>query len=253
MKPNEDPNSFAALFESSPKKGAPRRARLGEVMDLEVVRVGKSEVFVELDGKQEGYIEAPELTDAHGKPTVVVGSRIAARVVHIDRDSGAVRLSPISPDPILPGVADAASGPATMASLQSSVVPGMKVKGSVVGVERYGVFLQFPVAGEQRPGRGLIPVSELGSPRGADLRKAFPMGTELSATVLSIDERGRLRLSVTALAAAEERRDFESFAAGVATDEADAKGGKSPKGGKPPGKQGFGTFADLLKASKSTK
>ena len=48
MKPEQDPNSFAALFEASPKKGAPRKWRLGDVMDLEVVRIGKSEVFVAL-------------------------------------------------------------------------------------------------------------------------------------------------------------------------------------------------------------
>jgi len=236
MKSEEDPNSFAALFEASPKKGAPRRWRLGDVLDLEVVRVGKSEIFVALDGKQEGYIEAAELSDEHGKPTVFVGSRIAARIVQVDRGTGAIRLSPVSTEPILPAVADAPSGSTPTAQPQAAVVPGMKVKGKVVNVERYGVFVEFPVLGAAKPMRGLVPVSELGAPRGADLRKTFPLGTELSATVLSVDERGRLRLSVTALAAAEERRAFESFVAGPDQ----AKGTPAPK-------PTFGTFADLLK------
>jgi small subunit ribosomal protein S1 len=171
-----------------------------------------------------------------GKPTVVVGSRIAARVVQVDRGTGAVRLSPVSTEPILPSVADAAAaapaGPAT-------VVAGMRVKGKVVAVERYGVFLEFPVPGAPRAGRGLVPVSELGAPRGADLRKSYPVGSELSATVLSVDDRGRMRLSVTALAAAEERKAFETFAAAGSED--------SPDRG---AKQGFGTFADLLKRKK---
>jgi small subunit ribosomal protein S1 len=258
MKPNDDPNSFAAMFEAAPKKGAPRRWRLGDLLDLEVVRVGRSEVFVALDGKQEGYIELPELTGPDGKPTVFVGSRIAARIVQVDRGTGAIRLTPVSTDPILPGVADAASQ--NEGAQQASVVAGMKVKGTVVAVERYGVFIQFPIPGGGKPGRGLVPVSELGAPRGADLRKAFPLGTELSATVLAIDERGRTRLSVVALAAAEERREFESFtAANAASDDAGhaetgsnaqkaqgAQGGK----GKAAQKPGFGTFGDLLKLKK---
>jgi small subunit ribosomal protein S1 len=239
MKPEQDPQSFAALFEASPKKGAPRKWRLGDVLDLEVVRIGKSEVFVALDGKQEGYIEAAELADEHGKPTVFVGSRIAARIVQVDRGTGAIRLSPVSTEPILPAVADAASGPAAAAQPQAAVVAGMKVKGKVVNVERYGVFIEFPILGAPKPARGLVPVSELGAPRGADLRKTFPLGSELSATVLSVDERGRTRLSVTALAAAEERRAFESFVAGPD----DAKGNPAPK-------PGFGTFADLMKRKK---
>ena len=254
MKPNEDPNSFAAMFEAAPKKGAPRKWRLGDVLDLEVVRIGRSEVFVALDGKQEGYIELPELTGPDGKPTVFVGSRIAARIVHVDRGTGAIRLSPVSTDPILPGVADAAQNEGPQ---QASVVAGMKVKGTVVAVERYGVFIQFPIAGGGKPGRGLVPVSELGAPRGADLRKAFPLGTELSATVLAIDERGRTRLSVVALAAAEERREFESFtAANAASDDtSDAQteqnASKAQKAqGKGAQKQGFGTFGDLLKLKK---
>ncbi|HEX3596609.1 MAG TPA: S1 RNA-binding domain-containing protein [Polyangiaceae bacterium] len=238
MKTGDDPNSFAALFEASPKKGAPRKWRLGDVLDLEVVRVGKSEVFLALDGKQEGYIEAGELTDRDGKPQVFVGSRIAARIVQVDRNTGAIRLSPVSTEPLLPAVADAA-GSATAAP-QAAVVPGMKVKGKVVNVERYGVFVEFSILGAPKPARGLVPVSELGAPRGADLRKMFPLGSELSATVLSVDERGRNRLSVTALAAAEERRAFESFVAGP--EETQGKGAPKP---------GFGTFADLMKKRSS--
>lgn len=226
------------MFEAAPRKGAPRRCRLGEVLDLEVVRVGKSEVFVELDGKQEGYIDTAELTDGDGKVTVVLGSRIAARVVHIDRDTGAVQLSPVSTEPIVQALADAPG--AGQGAPPSAVIAGMRIKGKVTSVERYGVFVEFPVPGEPKPGRGLVPVAELGAPRGADLRKAFPPGSEVSAAVLSIDERGRVRLSVVALKAAEERQAFETFAASGAEDK---KAGGAPR-------QGFGTFGDLLKKRK---
>ena len=54
-------------------------------------------------------------------------------------------------------------------------------------VERYGVFMQ--INGTQgRHGRGLVPVAETGTPRGADLRKAFPVGMEVEAKILAMLE-----------------------------------------------------------------
>ena len=56
-------------------------------------------------------------------------------------------------------------------------------------IESFGVFVRF--AG----GRGLVPASETGTPRGADLRKAFKVGDGFQALVLAIDEQNRIRLS----------------------------------------------------------
>jgi small subunit ribosomal protein S1 len=207
-------------------------------MDLEVVRVGKAEVFVALDGKQEGFIEAEELQDPDGKSTVVVGSRIAARVVQIDGNTGSVRLTPVSPEPIVSALAEAPGATPRGPQPNRSVVAGMRIKGKVTGVERYGLFVEFPAPGETRPKRGLVPTSELGAPRGADLRKAFPVGTEVEAAVMAVDERGRVRLSVVALNQAEERKAFENFTS--VSD--DAKRDKPVVG--------FGTFGDLLKKRK---
>ncbi|HEX4477332.1 MAG TPA: S1 RNA-binding domain-containing protein [Polyangiaceae bacterium] len=237
--PDDKDASFKALFESSPNRGRARQLRLGDVLDVEVVRVGAKEVFVALDGKQEGFIEAGALRDADGKPTVSMGSRIAARVTAIDRETGSVELTPLSPEPIVTGVSESPEG-AKAAAPDNAVVTGMRVKGKVAGVERYGVFLSFEVPGKSRPERGLIPAAELGVPRGADLRKAFPVGKELEAAVTAIDERGRIRLSVTAMNAAEEQRAFRDY-----TDRARPEANKGEK--KP---VGFGTFADLLKRGK---
>src|SRR5947208_1514582 len=90
----------------------------------------------------------------------------------------------------------------------------VQVGRDAVFVELDGVFLQIntPAAAGQRRGlRGLIPTGELGVPRGADLHKNFPVGTELSAKVVGIDERGRIRLSIVELSADDERRSFEAF------------------------------------------
>jgi len=66
-------------------------------------------------------------------------------------------------------------------------------------VERYGVFLQLPAPGgtSRRSVRGLVPTAELGVPRGGICHKLFPLGTELEAKIISIDEQARIKLSVS--------------------------------------------------------
>lgn len=229
-------DSFAALFESAPKQGFARRHRVGDVLDLEVVSATPETVLVALDGKQEAFVDPAELTDADGKLTVSVGSRVAVRVVAIDRTTGETQLSAVSKDPVVVSAAQEPPGESPPAP-GASLVVGMRVKGKVSGVERYGVFVEFSVPGAPRPERGLVPTAELGVPRGADLRKAFPLGKELEAAIIGIDDRKRIRLSMTALRDAEERRAFETYAAAEKTEEA-TDGAK---------RSGFGTFADLKK------
>jgi small subunit ribosomal protein S1 len=233
--PKDD--SFASLFESAPKQGFAKRYRVGDVLDLEVVGASPETVLVALDGKQEAFVDPSELKDADGKLTVSIGSRIAVRVVAIDRATGEVELAPVSREPVV-ATLSTADEPAVRAQAAPAVV-GMRVKGKVSGVERYGVFLEFPVPGASRPERGLVPTAELGAPRGADLRKGFPIGKELEAAVIAIDERGRIRLSVTALRDADERRAFETYSASEKSDDkADVK------------RSTFGTLADVAKKKK---
>jgi small subunit ribosomal protein S1 len=78
-----------------------------------------------------------------------------------------------------------------------------------------------------------VPTVELGVPRGADLRKAFPLGTKLKAKVLEMGD-GKMRLSLRALKDDEERAIVEGFRKQEHTGTA----------------QGFGTFGDLLKGRK---
>src|SRR5882757_3450295 len=140
--------TFAALFESD--AGAiPRRRSfaVGQELDVVVVQLGRDAVFVELDGKQEGFIEAKDLTNKGGELTVKVGSRVTARVVETGGRPGAVRLVPVfvrppaSEEPDAEPIAAAAGAPA------GALVVGASVHGTVALVERYGVFLQLPAPG----------------------------------------------------------------------------------------------------------
>jgi small subunit ribosomal protein S1 len=233
--------SFAALFEQGGSSKALRRQyHPGESLEVTIVAVGRDAVFAELGGKQEGVFERPELSAPDGTLRVEVGSRVTAVVDGIEKETGQVRLRPVvikaeTGDVGVTSAAGSAKSPA------QTFVAGARIKGQVTGIERYGVFVQ--IAGTHgRSGRGLVPGPETGTPRGADLKKHFTVGQELEAKILSIDETGKIRLSIAALSADAERGDFEAYAAGKTGDTAGAK----PNAAKPEKVRGFGTLGDLL-------
>jgi small subunit ribosomal protein S1 len=106
------------------------------------------------------------------------------------------------------------------------------VTGKVDRIEPFGIFISW------EGGRGLIPAAETGTERGTDLKRVFPMGTELKAEVIELQGE-KLKLSITAAQRSEERADLEAWKKTQAP--AAATGGK----------KGFGTFADLLKGMKT--
>jgi small subunit ribosomal protein S1 len=258
--------SFASLFEQSAgAKGGQRHYRVGESVEVTIVAVAREAVFGDLGGKQEGVFERPELSDAEGKLRVEVGSKVAAVVSGIDSTTGQVRLQPmvIRGAEADIGVARAAATGVTGAT-GPLLVEGARVKGKVTGIERYGVFVQ--IAGTSgRSGRGLIPTPETATSRGSDLKKHFSVGQDVEAKILNIDETGKIRLSISALGADDERGLFEAYrsgngpgegSAGAAAGAGDGTGNADPratsKGGAPkdkpkkPEPRGFGTLGDLL-------
>jgi small subunit ribosomal protein S1 len=193
----------------------------GKVVRGTVTAVREFGAFVDLGGI-EALLPASELGHERGVAVadkVKAGETVEAQVLEIKEDGKKITLSlkALLPAPEKPVKA---SGPRPQI--------GAVVKGKVVRIETYGVFVQVDGT-DGREGRGLVPSAELGVPRGTDLRKAFPEGTELTAKVLETGD-GRLKLSVKGAKDAAERADFEAH-----KDMASA--GKS-----------LGTFGDLLKA-----
>ena len=220
--------SFAALFEQA-GQGPPRKRnpRIGETLEVLVVQVGRDAVFVELDGRRQGFIESGELKAPDGAIKAAVGDRLRARVVSVDPELG-VRLSPTVEAAVARG-ASVSLGP-TSEPAAVTVALGQVVSGTVERIEAYGLFVQLEGT-KGRVGRGLLPVVEIGVPRGTDLRKAFPIGTKLKVKVVEIGE-GRMRLSVRALKDDEERAQFEGF---------------REQEKKAPAVHSFGTLGDLRK------
>lgn len=238
--------SFASLFEQTAGAQArQRRYHAGESVEVTIVAIARDAVFADLGGKQEGFFERLELSDANGTLHIQVGSRVTAVVDSVNAGTGQVRLRPvvIRAEGGDVGVAKATSAGGAPASV---LVEGARVKGKVTGVERYGIFVQI-VGTQGRSGRGLVPTPETGTPRGADLKKHFSVGQDVEAKILNIDESGKIRLSITALGADEERGQFEAFKSGQSAPAAEEGGkAKGATGKEKPAPRNFGTLADLL-------
>ncbi len=227
--------SRRALLEEERAEAARKtRERLapGAVFDGTVTAVQDYGAFVDIGGV-EGLVHVSELSwDRVSKPSDLLqpGDAVQVQVLEVKEDpkkgeriSLSVRALAPRPQPEAPaGALSAESRP------QPPPRPrvGDVVQATVDKVEPFGVFVRF--AG----GRGLVPAAETGTPRGADLRKAFKPGDGLTVLVSAIDESGRIRLSKTEAAAAEERKEAREYMARTA-----------PRGG---GK-GFGTLGDLLR------
>ncbi len=229
----------ALLEEERAAKARATRERLvpGAVLDGVVTSVQDYGAFVDLGGV-EGLVHVSELAwDRVSKPQDLLksGDQLRVQVLRIDEDPKkgeriALSVKALSPRPEPAAAAGQPERPPRAAPPPPKV--GDVVESSVDKVEPFGVFVRF--AG----GRGLIPASETGTPRGADLRRAFKVGDVVKALVVAIDEQGRIRLSRTEAEHAAERAEAAEYMAKV-----------SPRA---PGK-GFGTLGDLLRAKLEKK
>jgi small subunit ribosomal protein S1 len=87
------------------------------------------------------------------------------------------------------------------------IVPGARLTGKVDRHEKFGVFVFLS------PGRtGVIPLSETGVAKEADLRRAFPVGADIEVIVLEADPAGRrIRLSAKAVLDAREAEEVREW------------------------------------------
>jgi len=189
---------------SDPWEQVASSAPVGQVLRGQVVRVLDFGAFVRLSPGIEGLLHVSELGGkvAQASDVLKPGETLNVVVRSVDAASRKISLAP-APDGLEVGAR--ATGPLLSV--------GSTVQATVDRLEPYGVFVQ--VEGTRgRVGRGLIPNVELGTPRGADNRKLFPLGTKLTAKVLETGD-GKLKLSLKAVKDDEERADFDGFRASV--------------------------------------
>lgn len=184
-----------------------------------VVRIQPFGAFIELAPGVDGLVHISAMSDkriAHPKDVVSEGQEVEVVVERVEPEIKRIGLAIWREGYVSPSAPETASAPRPKV--------GAVVEATVDKIETFGVFVTFP------GGRGLVPAAETGTPRGSDLRKAFPAGTVFKAQIIEIDTQGRLRLSLTAAEMAEERAELNAYLATA----------------QPQGKAAFGTFADLF-------
>jgi small subunit ribosomal protein S1 len=222
----------ALLEEERAAKARATRERLapGAVFEGVVTSVQDYGAFVDIGGI-EGLVHVSELAwDRVSKPQdlLTAGDAVQVQVLRIDEDPKkgeriglSVKALAPRPEPVASPAGERPARPTPPAPPKAGDV----VEVTVDKIESFGVFVRF--AG----GRGLVPASESGTPRGSDLRKSFKVGDGFRALVVAIDEQNRIRLSKTGAEDAAERAEAAEYQKSVP---------------RPSGK-GFGTLGDLLR------
>ncbi len=210
------PNPWDAYAETLKEGGA----LLGKV-----TRTTEFGAFVELAPQVEGLLHITELGRdlKHANQAVREGDELPVVIERLDKRARRISLSKLTAQEYEEHKAGAAAGE----EAPRNVRPGSRIKVKVSRVEGRGLLVRVSgVLGKRA--RGYVPSSELVGERG-DLRKAYPVGSELEVKVVGLDRDGGLRCSPKALQVDEERRAVKDYRREAA-------------------KQGFGTFGDLLRA-----
>jgi small subunit ribosomal protein S1 len=189
--------SLKAL-EGDPWAEVPARLRERQVVAGRARRATEFGVFVELLPGVDGLLHASEIPRHRAgelREAVAAGAEIAVMVLNVDLAKRRIALA-LAPE-----------GTAIGEQMESAVAVGAVLAGTVERIEPFGVFVRVG------PGQtGLVPTAELGLPRGADVRRAFPPGAEMKVVVLAIEEGGRrIRLSREKALAREEQAETQAY------------------------------------------
>jgi small subunit ribosomal protein S1 len=197
---------------------------IGQVHTGRVTRLADFGAFVELEPGVEGLAHAstfaPTGRSDGWTSQVAVGTTGAFEILSIDLDKKRIGLA------LVPEGSSRAAGTAPS---QSEIVQGARLKGKVERCEKFGVLVFLA------PGRtGLIPLSETGVARDADVAKAFPVGADVEVVVLDVDAAARrIRLSAKAVLDAHDAEELREY-----TEREDAVPA-----------EGFGSLADKLRGA----
>jgi small subunit ribosomal protein S1 len=195
---------------------------IGEVREGRVTRLAEFGAFVELEPGVEAL--------AHVSTFAPTGRAQGWRSLVAPGTSAAFEILSVDPEKKRIGVALVPEGSARGAARsQPEIVPGARLIGKVERHEKFGVFVFLA------PGRtGLIPSSETGVAKEADVARAFPVGADVEVEVLEVDPASRrIRLSAKAVLDAQEAAELREYT--------------ERKDGAPA--EGFGSLADKLRSA----
>ena len=190
-------------LEQDPWSTAAVRLQPRQVVEGRVVRVADFGAFIEVLPGIDGLLHESELPHgALGKLREAARVRALVEVLVLEVDAARKRVS----------LALAPQGTEVGSRVEATAARvGDSVTGIVEKIEPFGIVVRFG------PGQtGVVPKPESGVPRGDDLARFFPAGSEVVAEVTAIEMGGRrLRLSVARVRQREERAALEEHAQGM--------------------------------------
>jgi small subunit ribosomal protein S1 len=196
----------------------------GEIIQGKVSRLMDFGAFVEVAPGVDGLVHISEISYeriSHPSKLLHEGDRVDVLVMGIDQKTRRISLS-IKEAMIKKRTSEDEEG-----SDQVRLEVGQIVKGIVEDIKPYGIFVRLPQLGAKV--RGLLPLEELKDSEKVDVKRKFLKGTEIQTEFVSIDEKGRIRLSQKMI---EERRDQEEYKKFLEKEDQDGK---------------LGTLGDILK------
>ena len=197
--------------------------KVGQRLPGRVTRVAQFGAFVELEPGVEGLAHAStfEPTGRTGgwMGQVAAGMTATFEILAISLEQKRIGVA------LVPEGAAGTEGPT---AARPGIVPGARLTGKVERHENFGVFVFLG------PGRtGVIPMSETGIAKEADIRRALPVGADVEVIVQEVDPAGRrIRLSAKAVAEAREAEEVREW----------TEQNAAPAGGS-------GTLADKLRSA----
>jgi small subunit ribosomal protein S1 len=212
-------------LQADPWSSVERTYQPGHVVRGRVTRLADFGAFVEILPGIEALAHVstfPPTGRTDGwRDAVSPGAEVAVEILSVEGDKKRMGVA----------IVDEGSSRARGAGRALEIVPGARLVGKVEKHEGYGVFVFL------QPGKiGLVPLAETGVERDGDLRRTFPVGSDIEVVVLDVDaESHRIRLSHKAVGEARERGEARDYAERQ-EQEQDRKGG-------------FGSFADSLRAA----
>ncbi|MFO0608862.1 MAG: S1 RNA-binding domain-containing protein [Polyangiales bacterium] len=189
--------------EHDPWSDVNKRYPPGSVHKGKVARMQPFGAFIELEKGVDGLLHVSEIDHdgkrvQHPNEALKEAQEVTVRVAKVDRGQRRIALS------LLPeGV--------TEEQLKQSINPrpGMVVMAKIAEHESYGIWAQIEGT-FGKVGRGFIAPPDSAQPRGADLKKVLPVGTDVKVKIVEID-RGRLKLSIRAALQDEERQAYRAY------------------------------------------
>ena len=189
-------------LQGDPWANAADAYQVGQVLNGRVTRVADFGAFVELAPGVEGLVHAstfaPTGTARGWTRSVPAGLTGSFQILSVDTAQKRIGLALVE---------DGVARTSAPAASPDAFAQGSIVTGKVERHEKFGVFVFLS------PGRtGLIPNAETGVDRDADMRKAFPVGSEVEVAVLEVDPAGRrIRLSKKAVAEMREQAELREY------------------------------------------